>query len=384
MDRSWMYEKRNLTEFQKGVEEFCRTALEYSTTTNDEGFYCPCVDCSNVMKVDSIKLLREHIICRGFRQDYYVWIWHGEEGVYTGNSNVNYHLSEQLVENENTVQTDIHIQEEPNQEEPNLEIGEGNGADSGEENIDDDSDEDEDQLNEMLNGVEDQFRTRSVFDSLTEACELPLYPGCNNHTKLSAVLTLFNIKAKHGWSDTSFTELLEALQYMFPEGNQLPKSNYYAKKLLCPLDLGYIKIDACPNDCILYRNEYVDLHKCPRCGKSRYKLGDRILFDTSRKYPSAKILWYLSIIPRLIRLFSIKKHAKLLRWYMDRRKKDGKLRHPADSPQWEIIDDKYPEFKNEVRNLKLGLSTDGMNPYGSLSSLHSTWPVFLVIYNRPP
>jgi hypothetical protein len=34
------------------------------------------------------------------------------------------------------------------------------------------------------------------------------------------------------------------------------------------------RIHACPNDCILYRNEYNDLDKCPKCNASRYKPRD--------------------------------------------------------------------------------------------------------------
>ncbi|XP_074336175.1 uncharacterized protein LOC141673340 [Apium graveolens] len=60
------------------------------------------------------------------------------------------------------------------------------------------------------------------------------------------------------------------------------------------------------------------------------------------------------------------------------------LRHPADSPQWRTIDGKFPEFGGEVRNLRLGLCADGMNPYRTLSSTHTTWPVLLTIYNLPP
>jgi hypothetical protein len=30
------------------------------------------------------------------------------------------------------------------------------------------------------------------------------------------------------------------------------------------------------------------------------------------------------------------------------------------------------------------MSTDGMNPFGELSSSHSTWPVILSLYNLPP
>ena len=60
------------------------------------------------------------------------------------------------------------------------------------------------------------------------------------------------------------------------------------------------------------------------------------------------------------------------------------LRHPADSPQWRFIDGEFPEFAKEKRNLRLALSTDGFNPFGSLSSTYSTWPVVLITYNLPP
>ena len=63
---------------------------------------------------------------------------------------------------------------------------------------------------------------------------------------------------------------------------------------------------------------------------------------------------------------------------------DGFLRHPADSPQWKTIDNLYPEFGAEPRNLRLGLASDGMNPFGNLSINHSSWPVLLMIYNFPP
>ncbi|CAM8914329.1 unnamed protein product [Rhodiola kirilowii] len=60
------------------------------------------------------------------------------------------------------------------------------------------------------------------------------------------------------------------------------------------------------------------------------------------------------------------------------------MRHPADSLQWAKVDNTFPMFGAESRNLRLGLSADGVNPHGNLSSQHSTWPVILVIYNLPP
>ena len=60
------------------------------------------------------------------------------------------------------------------------------------------------------------------------------------------------------------------------------------------------------------------------------------------------------------------------------------LRHPADGSQWRNIDSAFGEFAADARNLRFGLSTDGLNPFGEQSSSHSTWPVTLCIYNLPP
>jgi len=55
----------------------------------------------------------------------------------------------------------------------------------------------------------------------------------------------------------------------------------------------------------LYRKEFEGLHKCPRCGVSRYKVKDNDDDDDDdmKKGPPAKVLWYLPIIPQLIRFF---------------------------------------------------------------------------------
>ena len=71
-------------------------------------------------------------------------------------------------------------------------------------------------------------------------------------------------------------------------------------------------------------------------------------------------------------------------WHDEERIKDGKLRHPADSPAWGRVDGMCPVIKEDARNLRLGLSADGINPHGLQSSNYSCWPVVLVIYNLPP
>ena len=61
---------------------------------------------------------------------------------------------------------------------------------------------------------------------------------------------------------------------MLLEDNTLPKNHYQAKKILCPVAMEYQKIHACPNDCILYTNQFAKMHKCPTCGVSRNKVKD--------------------------------------------------------------------------------------------------------------
>ena len=88
------------------------------------------------------------------------------------------------------------------------------------------------------------------------------------------MLSLVNVKARYGWSDKSFSSLLLVVQDMLLEENMLPKSYSQAKKILCPMGMEYYKIHACPNDCILYRHEFQEMHKFSRCGVSWYKVKD--------------------------------------------------------------------------------------------------------------
>ncbi|CAM8962620.1 unnamed protein product [Rhodiola kirilowii] len=72
-----------------------------------------------------------------------------------------------------------------------------------------------------------------------------------------------------------------------------------------------------------------------------------------------------------------------MRWHTKKHIVDTKMCHPADSSQWVNVDQKFPDFGSESRNLRFGLCTDGVTPQGSFSSQHSTWHVILVMYNLP-
>ena len=259
------------------------------------------------------------------------------------------------------------------------------------------------------------------FKEMKQAAIDPLYEGCPKHlTVLRFNLQMLMLKARHGWSDTSFNDLLERLADSYPEGNKVPANTYRAKKMIRPVAMTLKKFHACPNHCILYRGKYENLQSCPHCGASRYKrnAGCRADADvegpTKRGNKKAKIqtakkqipspedeeeggymqrkspalsVWYLPVIDRLRALFGNPEDAQLMSWHAsaERMKDDGKLRHPSDGKQWKRFDAKFPkDFGDEARNVRFALSTDGMNPFGDLSSSHSTWPVILTIYNLPP
>ncbi|WCJ37799.1 hypothetical protein M5689_018900 [Euphorbia peplus] len=364
MDRNWMNGLRTNVEYLYGVNEFCNVAVKHQLDQKRSTILCPCRDCNNARAYEDIQEIKFNLVRRGFNHNYTRWTFHGEEHDNAEGS------TKSVGEKLDAVcrdETSNHRDETFN-----------------DTDVDEDNEFNTDRVNEMLHSVGDQFKERPhVYESILRAADKPLYKDCSNFSKLSAVLKLFNLKASHGWTDKSFTQLLQTLREMLPEGNELPISTYEAKKLMCPMGMEYEKIHACPNDCVLYRKEYADLQECPRCGLSRYKRKESDEIPRKKGIP-AKVLWYLPIIPRFKRLFADAKTAELLRWHADERKDDGFMRHPSDSVQWRNTDRKYETFSEDVRNLRLGLCTDGMNPFGTLSTQYNTWPVLLTIYNLPP
>jgi hypothetical protein len=66
--------------------------------------------------------------------------------------------------------------------------------------------------------------------------------GCDKEcTILQTMLDLLTLKARNGWSDTNFNQLLQLLENLIPKLNSLPTTTYHAKKLLSPLTLGIEK-----------------------------------------------------------------------------------------------------------------------------------------------
>jgi hypothetical protein len=72
-------------------------------------------------------------------------------------------------------------------------------------------------------------------------------------------------------------------------------------------------------------------------------------------------------------------------WHKDgeRENKDVMV-HPSDSDAWKALDNIDPEFAQDVRNVRIGLATDGFTPFGDNAISYSCWPMFVVPYNLPP
>jgi hypothetical protein len=57
---------------------------------------------------------------------------------------------------------------------------------------------------------------------------------------------------------------------MLSEENQIAESVYEAKKIICPMGIEVEKTHACKNRCVLFRGDYADPDKFPKCGYDRY------------------------------------------------------------------------------------------------------------------
>ena len=56
----------------------------------------------------------------------------------------------------------------------------------------------------------------------------------------------------------------------------------------------------------------------------------------------------------------------------------------ADGYAFREIEEKWEEFKDEPRNVRLSLATNDVNPFGELWYVYSMWPIFVINNNIPP
>ncbi|KAL5568851.1 hypothetical protein UlMin_025426 [Ulmus minor] len=177
MDKLWMSAHRLSSKYEEGVESFINFAILNSTKLNL--IRCPCIKCSNLKFLDS-KTVKDHLCVNSVLESYKTWFWHSE--------------------------TCGRVQLEGDSE-------------SGFEYRDGLDDVD------MVEGVFREYDNKpDSFIKMLADAEKPLYSGCTTHTVLSTLVRLYNVKAKHGWSDNSFSELLSLLADILPDPNEIPRS----------------------------------------------------------------------------------------------------------------------------------------------------------------
>ena len=75
-----------------------------------------------------------------------------------------------------------------------------------------------------------------------------------------------------GVTNTIFSAFLEFFNQLLPDdGETLLVNTYEAKKFLRDMGLGYEKIPACHNNCILFWKDGKKLDSCVKCGQSKWK-----------------------------------------------------------------------------------------------------------------
>ncbi|XP_071687837.1 uncharacterized protein [Rutidosis leptorrhynchoides] len=331
MDTNWMSSLRNSSTYKKGLDKFIDYIFKKEGVNGE--IACPCNKCVNLKWVGWYDA-RTHLLCDGFFKGY-------------------------------TIKTPI---SEP--------------CDIPMEDAEDDmiglvSDTHHWFDDNILETEDHSLPNKSAkkFYKGLESAKQALYPGCKKFSVLSFIVRLFHSKCIGKCNDKGFSMIIDTLKDAFPEV-AIPKSLYDLRKLIRDLGLGYERIDACPNDCMLYWKENKDKTECVVCHTSWYKTSEdnsddeeNLTANDHNKVPT-KVLRYFPLIPHLQRLYMSFEAAASMRWHEEGRTKDGLLRHPADSPAWQTFDHNYPEFAKESRNVRLGLASDGFNPFGNMSNSH--------------
>ena len=90
------------------------------------------------------------------------------------------------------------------------------------------------------------------YEELLRNANQELYPGCESFSVLTAIVELMHGKIKYRMSNLCFDYFLGVFKRMLPTDNCLPKDHRQAQKMLSGLGLGYEKIHACKNNCMLF------------------------------------------------------------------------------------------------------------------------------------
>jgi hypothetical protein len=79
MDRAWMYDLARIDPvYIKNYHYFVEEAMRHANKEKKSDIFCPCVDCDNKIAWSDSKVVKSHLIKRGFKKSYTIWTAHGE------------------------------------------------------------------------------------------------------------------------------------------------------------------------------------------------------------------------------------------------------------------------------------------------------------------
>ena len=116
------------------------------------------------------------------------------------------------------------------------------------------------------------------------------------------------------------------------------------RKILRSLKMPYEKIHACEKGCALFRLQYAYLNYSPICKSSRYVAVDNGMGEKTQTKIPVNVLQYMSIVPRLQRLFMVKETARQMTWHKTGKRTeldaDGNVMmvHTSDGEAWKRFD----------------------------------------------
>jgi len=155
-------------------------------------------------------------------ENYKIWDHHGERRTEAGNREATDAL--EVREDDNAHLVMMH-------DDTGDDIAGGGGGDEGCGGEDDGEDNEEDFLEDMLRHVEQGLLLKERLYEEEKGCVKRL-------SLLCFVQDILILKAKYGWSDRSFIDLLTLLADVLPKPNFVPANTYQAKKLISPLTMG--------------------------------------------------------------------------------------------------------------------------------------------------
>ncbi|XP_019256400.1 PREDICTED: uncharacterized protein LOC109234800 [Nicotiana attenuata] len=221
------------------------------------------------------------------------------------------------------------------------------------------------------------------FYDMIDSANQEVWPGCETYSQLSAVARLLHIKSEHHLSDRCFDDICQYVNEMIPPDNLMPNNFYETKKLMQEMNMPVEKIHSCINACMIYWGEDSELSHCKFCRHPRYK-PTRQISNSKRNLVPFKHMYYFPLTPRLQRLYASDMTAAHMRWHAEHEVEEGVMRYCSDAPVWKHFDKMHPSFAAESRNVRLGLCTDGFQPFGKTGQQYSSWPIVVTPYNLPP